>query len=109
MNIELYKKILKEKGMTYEDLAHETGLSLGCIKRIMAEIAKYPRIDTVQAIESALGLNEGARSPSPALSENEETLLRYFRALTPELQGVAIDTVRVLAGVPAGNCLQKKA
>lgn len=45
-------------------------------------------------------------SPS-TLSENEETLLQYFRALNAELQGVAIDTVRALAGVPA-NGLQKR-
>ncbi len=57
MDINIYKKILKEKGMTYEDLSQKTGLSLGCIKRIMAGIARYPRIDTIEAIEGALGLS----------------------------------------------------
>ena len=57
MDVNVYKKILKEKGMTYEDLAKKTGLSLGCIKRIMAGIARYPRIDTIEAIENALGIS----------------------------------------------------
>lgn len=57
MDVELYKRLLKEKNMTYEDLANSTGLSLGCIKRIMAGIAQYPRIDTIEAIESTLGIS----------------------------------------------------
>lgn len=57
MDIELYKKILKQYGMTYEDLANQTGLSLGCIKRILAGIARYPRADTIELIEKALNIN----------------------------------------------------
>ena len=58
MDIELYKKTMKSRKMTYEDLATETGVSLGAIKRIMAGIAKYPRVDTIEAIESVLGVNK---------------------------------------------------
>lgn len=57
MNVELYKHILKERKMTYNDLAKSTGLSLGCIKRIMAGIAQFPRIDTIEAIERALDIS----------------------------------------------------
>ncbi len=42
------------------------------------------------------------------LTKKEETLLRYFRSLSSELQEAAIETTRVLAGVPADG-LQKKA
>lgn len=107
MDIELYKKRLKEKGMTYEDLADKTGLSLGCIKRIMAGIAKYPRVDTIECIEKIIFDSEN-NNDLPPLSEREETLLKYFRTLSPELQNAAIDTIRVLAGLPAGG-LQKQA
>ena len=68
MDIELYKKTLKTKKMTYEDLANKTGISLGAIKRIMAGIAKYPRIDTIEAIEQALGLTSEATLPKEVLS-----------------------------------------
>ena len=89
MDVSIYKKILKEKGMTYEDLAQKTGLSLGCIKRIMAGIARYPRIDTIEAIESALGLSsditpeERAEGVTATKKENitpiEDDMLYVFR------------------------------
>jgi transcriptional regulator with XRE-family HTH domain len=63
MDISIYKQIMKQKKMTYEDLANKTGISLGAIKRIMAGIAKYPRVDTIEAIESALGLKNDAPLP----------------------------------------------
>lgn len=58
MNIELYKSVLKQNKMTYEDLAKKTGISRGCIARIMAGIARYPRIDTIETIENALGIKD---------------------------------------------------
>lgn len=90
MDVNIYKKILKEKGMTYEDLAQKTGLSLGCIKRIMAGIARYPRIDTIEAIEAALGLSSesittdeyasGMRATKKvSITPIEENMLEVFR------------------------------
>lgn len=79
MDIELYKKTLKTKKMTYEDLANKTGISLGAIKRIMAGIAKYPRIDTIEAIEQALGLTSEATLPKEVLS-----LIELIATLTDE-------------------------
>lgn len=91
MDVELYKKTLKEKNMTYEDLANSTGLSLGCIKRIMAGIAQFPRIDTIEAIESALEISNritqeeraaGWRDTKRiAVTPDEEDLVLYFREL----------------------------
>ena len=69
MDVSIYKKIMKEQKMTYEDLSNVTGISLGAIKRIMAGIAKYPRIDTIEAIESALGLN------TPTIPNDEDNAL----------------------------------
>ena len=115
MDVSIYKKILKEKRMTYEDLAQKTGLSLGCIKRIMAGIARYPRIDSIEAIENALGISstitpEGETASEPLLTTEEKELLSLFRQLSPYLQGLTLDTVRGWAGSPAGSKsnLQKK-
>lgn len=57
MDIELYKKSLKERGWTYKDLAAETGISLCNVSRIMAGIITNPRHSTIEAIEQALGIN----------------------------------------------------
>lgn len=110
MDIERYKTILKKNKMTYEDLAKETGLSLGCIKRIMAGIAQFPRIDTIEAIERALGL-DNRTTTTPPTTEKEEELLRIFRTMNPARQDAALDTVRILAGLPkeAETVSKKKA
>ena len=80
MDIELYKKTMKQRKMTYEDLANQTGISLGAIKRIMAGIAKYPRVDTIEAIERALGLSaEFEEMPSEIAK-----IITYVSQLTDE-------------------------
>lgn len=56
METEEIKKYLKEKDITYEELAKKTGLSISTIKKLFAGISKYPRVDTMQAIERALGI-----------------------------------------------------
>lgn len=81
MDIEKYKQRLKELNMTYEDLAKATGLSLGCIKRIMAGIARYPRIDTIENIEKILRIESASITP-------EERMLGLFgtkkESITPK-------------------------
>lgn len=61
MTIEEIKKYMKENKITYEDLAERANLSISTIKKIFSGSAKYPRIDTMQAIEKALGLNQEPR------------------------------------------------
>lgn len=46
---------------------------------------------------------DSIKSAVQAADGDEETLLRYFRSLNGELKGVALETVRVLAGVPKAN------
>lgn len=89
MDILLYKKILKQKKMTYEDLSKLSGLSLSCIRKIMSGAAQYPRIDTIEAIESALGLSSDITPEERAagvtatkkvsITPIEEDMLEVFR------------------------------
>lgn len=79
MDITQIKNALKNKKWTYEDLARESGVALITIKKILSGSARYPRVDTVQAIEKALGIYN-----SPELSEDAQEVLRLFRELTPE-------------------------
>lgn len=113
MDVELYKKTLKEKNMTYEDLANSTGLSLGCIKRIMAGIAQFPRIDTIEAIESALEISNRITQEERAagwrdtkridVTPDEENLVLYFRELGrlygKEMQKVQLTNMKNLVEV----------
>lgn len=88
VNIELWKKRKKELHWSHDDLARESGVSRRTIAGIFAgdDRGQNPRIDTVQAIERALGLIEdGYRDTMPfEVTPMEEELVRTFRALSEE-------------------------
>lgn len=57
MDLELWKKQKKELGITFDDLSQKTHISISTLKDIFRGKTYAPRIDTVQAIEKALGLS----------------------------------------------------
>jgi transcriptional regulator with XRE-family HTH domain len=58
MDIELWRKIKKEKKLTYDDIAKMAKLPITTVKYIFLGYSTTPRIDTVQAIEKALGIED---------------------------------------------------
>lgn len=62
MDLELWKQVKKQKGLTIADIAERANLPKGSVQNIFAGYVPNPRVDTVEAIERALGLNE--KSPS---------------------------------------------
>ncbi len=60
MTIEEIKSYMKKNKITYQMLADKTGLSVSTVTKIFGGFAKYPRVDTVHAIERALGLSPSA-------------------------------------------------
>lgn len=46
---------------------------------------------------------DSVKNAVQAVDSDEETLMRYFRSLNDELKGVALETLRVLAGIPVAN------
>lgn len=81
INLEEWKKRKKELHLTFDDLAKITQISRRTICSLFANQTDNPRIDTVEAIETALGLNE--KSPS-ILSEEEKELITLISELTDE-------------------------
>ncbi|MBQ9728205.1 MAG: helix-turn-helix transcriptional regulator [Clostridia bacterium] len=83
MEIQTIKKYMKDNKITYDELARRTGLSKSCITKIFAGYARYPRIDTMQAIEAALELN---RSPLEWTDEDKEAgvVAEYKEKLSPD-------------------------
>lgn len=61
MDIEQLKKVMKEKGITQIELAKLSGVPLQTLRYIFSGRTPNPRIDTMQAIEKALGLNQEPR------------------------------------------------
>lgn len=92
MDIELYKKALKERGWTYKDLAEKTNISHCNISRIMAGIVSNPHYSTIETIEKALGINVYDITPDEraagavmtrkaSITPIEDELLHVFREL----------------------------
>ena len=60
MNIEDLNKERKKQKMSVADLANKANLPKGTVEKVLFGIVKHPRIDTMQAIEKALGLKPTA-------------------------------------------------
>lgn len=57
MDIEKIKKYLKINKITYEELSKTSNVPIGTLKSIFSGRTPTPRIDTIEAIEKALGLD----------------------------------------------------
>lgn len=68
MEIQAIKKYMKDHHITYDELSKLSGLSISTIKKIFSGISQYPRVDTMQAIERALGIE------SPRWTDEERAL-----------------------------------
>lgn len=109
MNLELWKKIKKEKKLTIAQIANEANLPKGTVQNIFCGYIPNPRVDTVKAIETALGLNasqpytttnaktEGSTS---SLTEKETRLISAFNGLIPPMQDYILDMVEKLVAQP---------
>lgn len=58
MDFEKYKVFMKQNKITYQMLSDKSGIPVGTLKNIFAGYVPHPRIDTVQAIEKALGISD---------------------------------------------------
>ena len=81
MDIEKTKKFMKEQAITYDILSQLSGIPLNTIKNIFCGKTQNPRIETIQAIEKALGLD---KEKTTDISEEEKNFLLAFRQLTEE-------------------------
>ena len=81
MDIFKIKNLMKNKGITYEDLSTMSNIPLNTLKNIFRGKTQNPRIDTVQAIEKALGLD---KSEDIAISAEEKELIELIKKMTDE-------------------------
>lgn len=58
MTVEQIKSYLKKNKITYQTLSEKSGIPIGTLKNIFSQCTINPRIDTMQAIEEALGLKD---------------------------------------------------
>lgn len=72
MDLELWKKKRKELNLRYEDLAQKAGISKRSVEDIFRGYTTKPRIDTVESIERALGLNQPQIQKDPVIKDKVE-------------------------------------
>ena len=78
-SIEEIKAYMKENNISYQQLTDISGVPLNTLKNIFRGKTKNPRIDTIQAIERALGLDAIQQEPN-----EEEQWRTMFNELTEE-------------------------
>lgn len=100
VDIEMLKAAKKKCKMTFDELSERSGIPLSTIYDIFRGVTTSPRVDTMEALEKALGLSvEKEKKPvavSYEPSEKEKRLLSAFSALIPSLQDYLIETAEKL-------------
>lgn len=93
MNIEELNAVRKQQGLSIDELAKRSKLPKSTIEKVLFGVVKHPRIDTMQAIEEALGLSTpplqwteedkalGVGNHPTYLSEKEWRILNAFNDL----------------------------
>ena len=80
MTVQEIKEYIKERHITYDDLSILSNVPIGTLKSIFSGRTPNPRIDTMQAIERALGLSaEFEEMPSEIAK-----IITYVSQLTDE-------------------------
>jgi transcriptional regulator with XRE-family HTH domain len=100
--IQEIKMFMKANNITYQQLSDMSGIPLNTIKNIFRGKTQNPRIDTMQAIERALGLSaDTKKSPPPGMTESEEQWLELYNLLTEENRELLIQLVGAFKDLPA--------
>ena len=80
MTIQEIKQYMKERHITQKELSEWSGIPLQTLRKIFSGLTTNPRIDTMQAIERALGLSaEFEEMPSEIAK-----IITYVSQLTDE-------------------------
>ena len=87
------KNAKRESGMTNDELARASGVSLGTLNKILSGDTQEPKLPALMAIAHALGVSvdwliygrAAAAAPAEApLTDDERTILDLFRQLNAE-------------------------
>ncbi len=84
--VERMRHRLKELGMNYSDLSKMANIPLSTVNKVLSGHTRRPRIDTMEALETALGLYEQAEESEliPEFRKRLETTVR-MRKIDPSM------------------------
>lgn len=84
MDISRLNEIRKKKKISIDDLSKSANLPKSTLEKILFGITKNPRLDTVEAIERALGINEKSPIMERPLSDLAENFIQKYSDLFSE-------------------------
>lgn len=82
MTIEEIKLYMKQNGISQIELADKSHISLQTLRKIFCGQTAHPRIDTMQAIENALGLQP--KDACKTATHSIERTVARLQALPPD-------------------------
>lgn len=83
----------KRQNLSVPALAKLANLPQSTVEKILFKVVKNPRLDTVQALERALGISTETEQADKLTAEERE-LLNYFRALNPTMRKYALEIIK---------------
>ncbi len=83
MEIAEIKNYMKQNKITYAELSEKSGVPIQTLSKIFAGITPNPRIDTVEAIEKALGINRVIDDESAIKQIGGYDLLSQEKSIIP--------------------------
>ena len=100
MNISKLNEIRKKKKISIDDLAKTSNLPKSTLEKILFGITKNPRLDTVEAIERALGIYTSRKIEKDPVIQDEVELADYYPIplLGSVVAGVPIEAQEDLEG-----------
>ena len=84
MTIEEIKRYMKQKKITYQELSNISEIPLTTLKYIFSGRTESPRIDTMQAIEHALGLDEKKPLADSIVEQVDELNIKDYNDLSED-------------------------
>ncbi len=88
------KNYMKSHGITQIQLSEMSNIPLGSLRNIFSGRVPNPRIDTMKAIEDALGLNEKAVEENPP--QSIEHLIAHLKDLPQDKQQELVPVIEHL-------------
>ena len=88
------KKFLKEHKITYKMLAEMSGVPESTLKNIFGGFTPNPRMDTIEAIERALGINEKSPPDGQESVKIPESLKPYQYAFFDGVDGLTDESMK---------------
>jgi transcriptional regulator with XRE-family HTH domain len=97
MDIQLWRKRKKELGYTFDDIAILSGVSRRTVVGIFNGEILAPRIDSVDAIETVLGIKKFL---PPDITEGKQEWIQLYDALTDENRDLLVKLIFSFKDMP---------